>query len=56
MEDFKKYFPDVDLTPSSGSKFLTRIYLISSSAFYCVTAIHSYYHFKDFNHDYRALC
>ena len=57
VENFKKYFPDVDLTPSSWRKFLTSIYLISSSARCCVTTMHLYYGlFKDFFHGYRVLC
>ena len=57
VEDFKKYFPDVDLMPSSWRKLLTSIYLISSSADCCVTTIHSYYGlFKDSYHGYCILC
>ena len=53
VEDFKKYFPDVDLTPSSWRKLLTSSYLISSSARCCVTTMYSYYGlFKDFYHGY----
>ena len=43
FEDFKKYFPDVDLTPSSWRKLLISSYLISISARCCVTTMHSYY-------------
>ena len=49
VKDFKKYFADVDLTPSSWRKPLTSICLISSSPRCCVTTMHSYYRlFKDF--------
>ena len=43
FEDFKKYFPNVDLTPSSWRKLLISSYLISISARCCVTTMHSYY-------------
>ena len=43
FEDFKKYFPDVDLTPSSWRKLLISSYLISISARCCVTTMYSYY-------------
>ena len=56
VKDFKKYFADVDLTPSSWRKPLTSIYLISSSARCCVTTMHSYYRFKDFYRGYQVLC
>ena len=58
VEDLKKEFPDVDLTPSSWRKpltikLLTFSYRISSSARCSVTTMHSYYGlFKDFCHGY----
>ena len=53
VEDFKKYFSDVDLTPSLWRKLLISSYLISSSARCCVTTMYSYYElFKDVYHGY----